>query len=485
MNIVLRDHQLKINDALRSSFAAGHRNVLLVSPTGSGKTVTFTFAARAAARKGGKVIILVHRRSLVKQASRTLDTFGVAHGIIAAGVTPDFSQAVQVASVQTLAVRLGKIPPHWVPSFVIVDEAHHATPTTTWGRVMTHFAEQEKPAHILGVTATPERLDGQGLGRTVGGLFDVMVMGPTVRELVDAGYLVRPVLYAPPMLADLSHVRTTGGEDNKKDAAEALDRAVITGDAVTHYKRICPHTPPAIAFCTTVAHAEHVAEGFRAAGFRAAAIHGKLKQDEQDSLIAGLGTGRYQLLASCELVSEGTDIPAMEVAILLRPTQSLAMFLQQVGRALRPAPGKKRAVILDHVGSWTRHGLPDEDREWDLGAAKRKKKKKDDDDELSTRQCTECYTVHEYGPECPACGHVYPKKERRLEVVDGDLEQITPERAAQLKTAGQRAAKSLDELKLIGKMRGYKPQWAGYVWKARQAAVERRAAESAAEALSG
>ncbi len=471
--LVLRADQERMVRDVRHAFGSGAKAVLLVAPTGAGKTVVFSYAAHAALNKNQRVLILVHRRRLIRQTSRTLERFGVPHGVIAAGISPDWHQPVQVASVQTMASRLAKIT--WRPTFVIIDEAHHTTPNTAWGRVMAHCQAEPSPALVLGVTATPERLDGHGLGVAVGGVFDQMVIGPSVMELIDLGHLSRPVVYAPPIVADISRLRTTAGEYNRKDAADAMDRPSITGDAVEHYRRLCPGAPPAIVFCSTVAHAEHVAEQFGAGGFRAESVSGSKKDEENERILNGLGDGTYQVVASCDLISEGTDIPVVAAAILLSPTQSVAKYLQQVGRALRTYPGKTHATILDHVGSWARHGLPDSMREWDLNAAKRKRKKKVDDDKLKIRQCEKCYTVHEFAPICPACGFVYEVKRAEIEVVAGELEEVTEDRAQELIAGGQKVARSYDELKALGKLRGYKPGWARFVWQARKDKAQHKA----------
>ncbi|NCC23242.1 MAG: DEAD/DEAH box helicase [Alphaproteobacteria bacterium] len=460
MSITLRPYQDAMLGDVRDAFRSGFKTPLLTAPTGSGKTVLFSFVASKAAGKGNKVLILVHRQELIRQTSATLTAFDVPHGIIASGV-PETDEAVQVASVQTLVRRLDRMT--WTPTLIVVDEAHHATRTTGHGRVLAHYPE----ARVLGVTATPERLDGQGLGALAGGFFDALVMGPTVAELVQLGHLSKPVVYAPPSAVDLSGIRTVAGDFNKGDLAAAMNRPAITGDAVQHYARHC-NSAPAIGFCCSVAHAESVAEAFKAAGYQAASIDGTLDPDTRAQRIADLGSGALQVLTSCEIISEGTDIPIVAAAILLRPTQSLALYLQQVGRCLRPFPGKDRAVILDHVGNCHRHGLPDDDREWSLDSKPRRQRKKEDD-ETPTRQCEHCYEVHRPAPECPSCGFIYPVKSRRIEQVDGDLQEIAPDPARLAAKREQAKAATLDDLRKIAAARGYSPRWAEHVYRARQA----------------
>lgn len=407
-------------------------------------------------------MILVHRAELLRQTSETLTAFEVPHGLIASGV-PETDEAVQVASVQTLVRRLSRMK--WAPTLIVVDEAHHATATTGHGQVLKHFAD----ARVLGVTATPERLDGQGLGIEAGGFFDELVMGPTVAELVELGHLSRPVVFAPPGTVDLSGIKTVAGDFSKGELAAAMDRPVITGSAVTHYRKHCDGAP-AIAFCASVKHAEHVAEAFRAAGYSAASIDGTLDADTRAQRIADLGSGALHVLTSCEIVSEGTDIPRVSAAILLRPTQSLGLYLQQVGRALRPFPGKERAVILDHVSNCHRHGLPDDDRQWSLDSKPRRQRKQDDDAD-PVKQCSECFAVHKPAPICPSCGYVYPVKAREIEQVDGSLEEV--KRIAREKAKQEQSkAQTLEDLQRIAAARGYKPAWAEHVYKARQSRQE-------------
>ena len=337
MKLTLRDYQDSAVAAVRSAYASGLRAPLLTLPTGGGKTVVFSYIAEQAGAKGNRVLILVHRRELLRQTSRTLDDFGVCHGMISAGMTTFIGHPVQVASVQTLVRRMDRL--RWDPDLIIVDEAHHATGKTTWGKVLAHYTG----AKILGVTATPQRLDGQGLGISAGGMFDRLITGPTVAQLTAAGHLSPAVVFAPRQRVDLSGVHTRMGDFAQGELADAMDKPTITGDAVAHYRAHCPGEP-AIAFCASVAHAEHVAETFQAAGYRAASIDGGMDSATRAQHIEDLGSGRLQVLTSCEIVSEGTDIPVVAAAILLRPTQSLGLYLQQVGRVLRPAPGKTHCI---------------------------------------------------------------------------------------------------------------------------------------------
>lgn len=429
---MLRPYQTETVARVRVAFSQGSRSVLMVSPTGSGKTMMFSYITNSAAAKGRRVMILVHRQELLDQCSRTLTQNGVSHGMVASGRNMNQLHTVQVASVQTLVRRLENILP---PDLIICDEAHHAV-SGTFKKTLAHFPA----AKILGVTATPERLDGKGLGCGSGGPFDVMVNGPSVEFLISEGYLSAPVYYAPPAAVDAGQLHTVAGDYNRGEAAASFDKPKITGDAVAHYFRIAPGAP-AVAFCITVEHAKHVAEQFRAAGYRADTIDGTLSDSERRDRVASLADGRLHVLTSCEIINEGFDLPVATVAILLRPTQSLGLHLQQVGRVLRPvyaegmpldtredrlaaiaAGTKPQAIILDHVGNLHRHGLAEQERDWSLdGFCERRQKKLDEDVlKIRNRQCPKCYAMHAPAPSCPQCGEVY-QTQREIQTVAGEL----------------------------------------------------------------
>lgn len=443
---MLRDYQEQGVADIRSSFAVGHKAPLYVAPTGSGKTILFSYIAKAAAKKGVTVHILVHRQELLYQTSKALKADGVDHGVIARSSNWSGGH-VHVASVQTLARRLDKVRP---PGLIIIDEAHHAK-AKTWMDVIKAFPR----ARVLGVTATPIRLDGKGLGE----VFDDMIVGPSTAELINQGHLSKYSLFAPPGRIDLQGVKKRMGDYVRSDLAEMADKPTITGDAIKHYQKYCVGQP-AIAFCTTVEHANHVAEAFRYQGVRSATIDGKMKPADRKRLVDDLASGQVQVMTSCELVSEGFDLPTLKAAILLRPTKSLSIYLQQVGRALRPSPGKGEAIILDHAGNAFEHGLPDAPRLWELMPDKFKGSNVGSS--IQATQCPKCYFVYEPVPACPKCGYVRPMAERMLEEVAGDLEkvEITPEEFDRRRKLNQvKKATSREDLERIAKERGYKQGW--------------------------
>jgi DNA repair protein RadD len=427
--VILRPYQSDVYADVLCELAAGTRGILVVMPTGAGKTVFFT---KLVQDWPGLAAVVAHRRELIRQASSKLGN--TPHGIIAAGF-PFARRRIQVSSIQTLARRLERIP---IFPIIVADECHHAV-AGQWKKLF----DAQPDAQIVGVTATPERLDGRGLGRASGGPFDVMIEGPSTAELISDGYLTGARVLAPPPVADLTHVKTLAGEFHPGQVAEAMDKPSVTGDAVQHYLTHARGLP-AIAACTSVAHAEHVAEQFRAAGVLSTCVHGALDTDTRDARIGGLADGSVEVLTFCDLISEGVDIPAICCVIMLRPTQSLGLFLQTIGRGLRPmySPGydletragrlasiaashKPRLILIDHVGNTRlRHGLPDDPRVWTLeGRAKRSKTAP------AVRQCPACFAAHRPAPACPECGHVYETGgwvgRREVLQVEGELVEFS------------------------------------------------------------
>jgi DNA repair protein RadD len=453
--IQLRDYQQSLVAAIRTSLST-HRSVLAQAPTGAGKTVMFSYMAGRARERGRRVGIFAHRAELLKQISRTLRQFDVPHGIIAAGSTYVPRQQVYVIAAATYA-RRDAMP---VFDLGIIDEAHHATAGSTWGRCM----ERSPEAKWIGVTATPERLDGRGLSE----MFDDLVLGPSVRSLMDMGALADYRLFAPPS-ADTSGVHTVAGDYNLGELAAVMDRPAVTGDAVLHYRRHL-NGAPSVAFCTSVAHAAHVAEEFRAAGYTSAHVDGGMESGERERIIGGFRRGEINVLSSCNLISEGFDVPGIHGAILLRPTQSLALYLQQVGRAFRPEAGKVKAVILDHAGNSVGprgHGLPDADREWSLAGRDRKAKVKPEE---SVRQCERCYAAYPSRVhKCPECGWTPAPMTRMVDAVDGELEEVdrdaAREREAERRRQAQGRARTVDEL--MSKL-GMNERQAKHVMEARE-----------------
>lgn len=462
----LRLYQQRSVADIRSAFASGRRAPLLVSPTGSGKTVMFSHIAHGAAAKGNRIQVIAHRQEIIRQICSSLNEFDVPHGTIVSNRQPAGHHLTQVASVQTLGRRLDQV---MAPDLVIIDEAHHSA-SATYRKIIAAYPR----ARFLGVTATPERLDGRGLGD----IFDTIILGPSVQYLIDESYLSRPVYYAPPGSVDTSQLPIVAGDFDKHSSEILMDTPKIVGDAVSHYTRICAGRP-AVAFCVSLKHAEHVRDQFRAVGYRAEMIDGKLDDVTRLDRVRALADGRIHVLVSVDLISEGFDLPAVAAAILLRPTASLALHLQQIGRALRIFPGKQCAYIIDHVGNILRHGLAEETREWKLDAVRRTRARSQDS-EFKNRQCKKCYAVHAPAPVCPLCGYVYEIESREVDQVEGTLTEITADELAKRRAQAEVGqATGREELVVIAQRRGYKPQWVDTIMDIRaRKEKERRAIES-------
>ena len=448
--IPLRPYQADMIDRARVALRGGCRRLVIQGATGMGKTCLIAHMLASASARGKRAWFIVHRRELVRQSVAMFKAAAdLRVGVIAAGYEPDPSALVQVCSVQSLARRLARVAP---PDLLVYDECHHIC-ASTWGHIAKTFPETPQ----IGLSATPQRLDSRGLGE----YFDELIVGPPIGTLIDGGYLAPTVVYAPPSPADLAGLRVRAGDYATDETAARMDKPHITGDAIAHYRRLCDREP-AICFTVTLAHAEHVAAQFRDAGYRAQRIDGGHSDDERAALITALGTGGLDVLVSCELIGEGIDIPIVAAAILLRPTASLTIHLQQVGRAMRPAPGKTRAIILDHVGNTGRHGLPDEPREWSLEG--RKRKAGSTEGAVAMRQCQACFCCHRPAPVCPECGYRYPILDRRPDVVAGELVPVVAR--VPLKH-DLRRARTREDLEAIARARGYARGWVQHILRAR------------------
>lgn len=437
------------------------RLFLLGDFTVTHNTVCFSYLTSRIVTGGKRVVVMAHREELLDQISRTLARFDVRHGMIAANALYDRRLLAHVASVATLWRRIERVA---VPDYAIVDEAHHAILASLYGKIIAYWRERNPNLRVIGVTATPERLSGEGLGE----VFEELVLGPTPRELIDIGALSDYRLFAPAQAIDLSGISRRGGDFARDQLGAAMDKPAIIGSAVGEYRKLC-NGMPAVTFCVSIEHAHHTAEQFRAEGYRAAAIDGKMDKALRRQIVADFGRGAINVLTSADIVSEGFDVPGIVAAILLRPTQSLSLYLQQVGRALRPADGKDHAIILDHVQNHQRHGLPDDPREWSL-LGRQEKRGKSDEPNVACRQCEKCYSVSPAAAtKCRECGHVFPVKARKIEEVAGTLSEVEIARVRRQAAKDQAAAKTLEDLIQLGISRGMRqPQaWAAHVVRAR------------------
>lgn len=511
----LRDYQESGVDAVRAALRLVTA-VLFVLCTSAGKTVIFSYIARAMSERGFHVLILAHRDFLIKQASNKLDDYGVPHGIIKAGMTPAWHENVQVASVQTIVKRLKFLLERgYDPDLIIIDEAHLSC-AKSYHLIRAAFPR----AKLLGVTGTPCRLDGKGLGKQAGGLYDTLIEGVLQRFLIDEGFVLQPEVYGSPHEPEgLNEVKLSKGDLDMEEQAVVMNKPTITGSAIEQYLAICPGVPAA-AWCCNIKHAIDVAADFNAAGVPSVMLDGDSSSDARDAAMAGLTDGSIKVVTFCNLLVEGVDCPAIGALILLRRSMSLSGYRQTVGRGLRTIyadglpletteqrfaaidAGSKGRIcyVIDHVGLWRIHGFPDDPVEWSLdGIKKRKGKKKDPDDPGAGRQCPKCYHAHKKVEDhiitqndiverqlaanalgqhcCPKCFTVYESGTPLPEVIEGKLEKITPEMRkldqAKRKLAVKKA-ETLEALIDIGKEAGYSDNWAENVWRVKKHTISKR-----------
>ena len=344
---------------------------------------------------------------------------------------------------------------------ILVHNCHHLG-ARTWRRIV----EAHPDAYMTGLTATPARLDGKALGD----VFDRLVLGPTTEDLINQGYL-SPYRMIVADVADLSSLKTRGADYAPEDAAERLMERAVDGNVVKAYQQY--GQAQAIYFCTTIKHSEATAKAFQEAGIRAEHFDGNTPSQRRDELIQSFRDGEIQILSNCELIGEGFDMPACDVVGMLRPTQSLTIYLQQVGRALRPREGKV-ATLIDHVGNIQRHGSPSEPRAWSLEGKIKTGRAVNEDGEFVVRYCQMCFAVYSATESrCPICGAEYVTTMEEIKQIQDVKMRILEEQELQrekewaLSEDAAETARSYSDLCKIAKHRGYKTGWAYHRAKAR------------------
>lgn len=451
----LRQYQHNITDETRALFKQGVKTVLIRLATGGGKTLLTANMLNIAAGKGFTSWFIVHRRELVKQTIQSFSNIGVNNfGVVSNGFVEAKKHPIQICSIQSLQRRITYLP---APKFIAWDECHHCS-AGTYKKVY----EAYKAAFHIGLSATPQRLDGTGLRQ----YFSHMVHGPEMSQLIEEGFLVPYKLYAPSGI-NVAGVHTQMGDFKKNELVKVADRPSITGDAIKHYLKYGTGKR-AVVFCVSIEHSKHVVNQFNQAGIVAAHVDGETPVEDRDMAIRRFKNGEIKVLSNVELFGEGFDLPALEVAILLRPTQSLGLYLQQVGRALRPSPGKSHAIILDHAGNCERHGLPDEERIWSLDGRPLKSRGATGG---NVRVCPKCFAAQAIGlDQCKYCQFAFETTPRKIEEVEGDLVEVDPAVLRRKKAIAQAKCESKEDLIAEGKRRGYRhpERWAHYVWQARQ-----------------
>lgn len=410
--MILRPYQRDLFEAVRGAFRRSRR-VAMQLATGAGKTAIFSAMARGAHGKGRRVWIVVPRQELLDQASQSLSRLGVPHGRIAAGHAESAAFAVHVVSSSTLIRRWDKI--RHKPDFLVVDEAH-----LHYDR-QAEMQERFGDLAFLGVTASPERLDGRGLSD----LYDELVEGPPLETLIEQGYLAPLRYYAPP-IDGLDQVHRRGTEYDKDELAELLTRRRVYGSALEHYQRHAAGRS-ALVFTRSVEAAEDVAHRFSSAGYRFEPISGKTPTAQRRALVDGLREGRLHGIVNCEIATYGLDIPRVSALILLRPTTSKALQVQMIGRGLRPTEGKRDCVVLDHVGILQQFGHPLAPYKWRFHGTE-KRQARNEDPQILLKLCPYTF-MYCTKPSCRGCPYNEGKIKARAEaVVDCELQEAAPPR---------------------------------------------------------
>jgi len=406
---ILRPYQHAAIDETARQIKAGTRRILIVAPTGAGKTVIAAEIIRRMRAQRNSALFVAGARELIHQTSNKLLDIDIDHGVIMAGI-PGRAADVQVATIQTLTNR-PKPPAH----VVFIDEADLAR-AAMYEALLQHYAG----AVVIGMTATPWRADGKGLGAAIKigdavvPFFESSILVATPRQLMDEGHLVPVDLensfaFEPP---DLSGVKITGGDYNEKELAEwaRSDRGrKLAGNVVVEYARRGDGLP-AVCFGSSVETSKQLMQMFLDSGIAAEHVDGTTPTLERGEIFARVRAGVTKVLCNVGVVTRGVDIPALTVAILARATKSLPLHLQMIGRVLRPSPGKTGARIFDHAGCIEKegHGLPDDPRDYSLGADLVRARKKAGDVIALRRRCPACLRLSAPGPVCSLCHAAFP-----------------------------------------------------------------------------
>ena len=449
--IKLRPYQQDFIDAVRLQFKS-NRHVCGVAPCGAGKTIMTGWMIRESLRRNKRSLFFVHRQELIAQTAATFNQLGIPHGIINSHAPFQPNLPVQIASVQSLASKLDLLPE---PDFLICDECHHIL-ANSYLKILKKFPK----AYLLGVTATPQRYGGI----TLGDVFESLVEGLTVNQLIEIGSLTQFQYFAPKTNIDLSTVHSSFGEFNQDELADLMSDADIIGDIVDNYLRLA-NGKSAICYCVNVEHSKIVAQAFNERGIIAAQCDGNTPTRERNQIVDGFRRGNIKILCNAELFGEGFDVPNMQAVILARPTQSLTLFIQQALRPLRPDPNdpNKVAVIIDHVQNYLRHGLPNKNHRWSLEPNIEHKVK-----------CPNCHKMvkplREAGKRtCPLCGYEFAKgdgvaiERKEKSSTDADLIELDVDFSTDSNIVEPTIIKrptTIEEFIAIAKQRKYKLAWA-------------------------
>jgi superfamily II DNA or RNA helicase len=442
MSIQLRGYQQDLYDKTAAAFRNGKKRVLVTVGCGAGKSYIF---AKMAERTAGPVLVLTHRKELLEQTGQLFRE----HGIDA-----------RIEMILTEANRLGQ---YEKPSLIITDEAHLSR-SNSWMKVLDYY-----DTYTVGFTATPVRLDGKPLGD----IYEELVTGVSVRWLID-NHRLAPYEYYAPTVVETDGLRVQAGDYVVKDLEQLMTERAIYGDVIESYQRFAPGER-SIVYCVSVKHARETADAFNSAGIRAEFLSAGTPPGRRQQIMDDFRRGEFTVLCNVGIISEGVSIDEVSCCILLRPTESHALYWQQGMRAMRYHPGKV-AKIIDCVGNYTRNPLFDADVEWSLNQSLRKRPALNTEGDFHIRSCPNCFKVFKTASICPYCGHQYPLHPRELKAhQEIELTRITAEQAAEAERKRKQArseqgrARTFEELLMIGRERGYQnpAAWAAMVMRGR------------------
>jgi DNA repair protein RadD len=437
----LRPYQVSTLERARAARRAGHRRILLASPTGSGKTVLGVAMIQRALSLGDRTLVIAHRKELIDQFWGRLYAEGIVAGVLRGqDERTDPAAPVQVGTIQTLTRR--DLPP---AQLVVVDEAHHC-PSDSFQRIMAAYPQ----ATILGLTATPCRTSGEPLKEH----FDALIEGAKYSELIEAGAIVAPIVYAPHCPPDLGRVKVVAGDFNADQLEGAVVKAHVVGDVVRTWLQRAEGRRT-VLFAVGIQHSMRLVERFKESGVRAAHLDGTTPEEQREQTLLDLELGKLDLVSNVGVLCEGWDQPSVKCCIMARPTMSLTLHMQTAGRILRPWEGVA-PILLDHSGNVDRHGLPHEDREWSLeGTAKRLAPRSE------YRVCGGCYAYVESMP-CPLCGHTVQREPRRVRETTGELTRV--DRKPRTPTGDERRD-YFDDQAEMARRKGFRPGYAAAKFK--------------------
>lgn len=453
MTFQLRPYQQQAINNLRAQLRAGRQRLILYSPTGSGKTEMAIEIIKGAESKGKRVLFVANRIQLVGQSSRRLAKSGLRHGVIQGSNTQGAWQDTLVCSIQTLAARGF---PEKV-DLIVIDEAHAAAGTEAYRDLIA-----QSKAPVIGLSATPF---SRGLGRhhdSIGGpLFEDIVAAATIADLIEEGFLVDVDIYAPDE-PDLKGVKIVAGDYNEKQLGERVNTTRLVGNIVEQWKKLGGGRQT-VCFATNIAHSKAIVEEFRKAGIQAEHLDCYTEEEDRAAILGRLAKGDTRVVSNVSVLAEGWDCPQVEVMILARPTKSLVRYIQMVGRVLRPAPGKTKALMLDHSGTARRLGFPTDDLPLELDDGRPKTadaKKPEEEDEALPKVCPACqYLKPPKTFKCPRCGFE-PPLPTKVTMANGELVKLEKTKAT---PADKQAWYS--QLLTVQRERGYNEGWVAHKYR--------------------